>query len=802
MVLVGIVAVSHSRALAAAAVELAMQMVHDERPKVVVAAGTADGGLGTDAVEIASAIQAAETGAGVVVLVDLGSAILSAELALDLYEGDTSAVRIVPAPFVEGLLTAVVRAATGGTLDDVAGEAVRALASKVDQLGGSTIAPTLEAASPKKPDASGTATILNQLGLHVRPVAHLVATVSRFTSEVWLRRNDKVAAAKSPVALAGLAARVGDEVVIEAYGDDAQAAVDAVSALFADGFGELDAPVSEATAPAARGPQGVSAGRVVGVAKVMIPAFTQAPAESAVSPADMPAERQRLLEALEHTAVWYERQAERATPEARDILIATAAMARDPLLVERAGAKVGAFTGCAGALWQAIDELTAEFHALGGVMAERITDLADIRNRTVAHLTGMPVPGLPESASPFILVARDVAPADAARISADKCLGIVTVEGGPTSHTSILARSMGIATVVGLADALAIPDGAQVLVDGGTGEVVVWPSEEQRADARTAPAELVPLSSPGATADGARVPLLANVASAGESELAQQAAAEGVGLFRTEICFLGHTGEPSVAEQARLYESVLSPFAGRRVVVRTLDAGSDKPLDFLQLGDEENPALGLRGFRTSRHAPEVLARQLDAIAAAGRTTDADVWVMAPMISTPDEAADFAAKARAAGLEKVGVMVEVPAAAVCARDLLAHVDFVSIGSNDLTQYAMAVDRMAAGVPELQDPWNPGVLRLIGMVGEAGRELGKSVGCCGEAAADPALAPVLVGLGVTSLSMSPRALEPVRQALAVVSDEQCQAAAAAALASLDPASAREAACVALLAGEPKT
>ena len=232
----------------------------------------------------------------------------------------------------------------------------------------------------------------------------------------------------------------------------------------------------------------------------------------------------------------------------------------------------------------------------------------------------------------------------------------------------------------------------------------------------------------------------------------------------------------------------------------TLDAGSDKPMPFLTIPGEDNPALGIRGYRTTIHSPAVLARQLEAIARAAEASNAETWVMAPMISTPGEAAEFASLARSAGLGRAGVMVETPSAALQAAEILAEVDFVSIGTNDLAQYTMAADRQAVGLGALQDLWQPAVLRLLDLVGDAGRKAGKPVGVCGEAAADPEMAPVLVGLGVTSLSMSLRALEPVRRALSQVTLDECQRAARAAVAASGPEAARKAACSIFLPRRP--
>ena len=791
MALVGLVVVSHSRALAEAAVELSLQMVHGTRPEIVVAAGTPDGGFGTDATQVADAVRAADRGAGVVVLMDLGSAVLSAEFALDLVE-DANAI-LVAAPFVEGLLAATVRSATGGTREEVADEARAALGPKLTALG-------LDSSAGEEPleetgemlwvaDAETRVTLPNAAGLHARPAALLVAKAGRFDAEVRLRCHGVEGGASSPIALATLNARKGDEVWIGARGPQAADAVAALESLISNGFGEsMGAPETTVTTPA--GPQGVSPGRVVGVARLMAAPLVDPPAEARPQESQLPGEKARLETALEEVAAGYEARAASSANEAAQIMLATATLARDPELLQSAQALIDALgVGAATAMWRAANDVVARLKAAGGLLAERTTDITDIRDRVVCHLTDRPMPGLPDSGEPFVLVAHDLAPSDTASLERERCLGIVTAGGGPTSHTSVLARSMGIPAVVGFRDALAIPDGAEVLVDGTSGEVVVSPDGTQRAGARTAPSPLEPLSAPGKTRDGVSVPLLANVGSVAEAQAAARAGAEGIGLFRTEICFLDADVEPDPQQQFIIYRDALAQFAGRRVVVRTLDAGSDKPMPFLTIPGEGNPALGVRGYRTAARRPGVLARQLEAIAGASRESGAETWVMAPMISTPAEAAEFAGLARAAGLGPAGVMVEIPSAALQAEEILSEVDFVSIGTNDLAQYAMATDRQASGLGGLQDPWQPAVLRLLGMVGDAGRRAGKPVGVCGEAAADPALAAVLVGLGVTSLSMALRALEPVRRALARVTVEDCRRAAEAALASSGPTAARE-------------
>ncbi len=327
------------------------------------------------------------------------------------------------------------------------------------------------------------------------------------------------------------------------------------------------------------------------------------------------------------------------------------------------------------------------------------------------------------------------------------------------------------------------PAPSSVEPDATAAEGRVAADAEQRA-------ALAAWSGPGRTADGKPVKILANVADGESARTAGDAPVEGVGLFRTELSFLNRQGEPSVDEQVAIYGEVLRPFRDDRyVVVRTLDAGSDKPIAFATHVGEENPALGVRGLRLSFDNPGLLDRQLDAVARAAAETGTETRVMAPMVATVAEAAEFAAKVHDRGL-KAGVMVEVPSAALLAHRMLEVVDFLSIGTNDLTQYTMAADRMATDLAHLTDPWQPAVLQLIAITAEAGRQAGKPVGVCGEAAADPLLACVLVGMGVTSLSMASAAVRAVGARLATTASVACEEAAEAALAAADPAAGREA------------
>jgi phosphotransferase system enzyme I (PtsI) len=512
-------------------------------------------------------------------------------------------------------------------------------------------------------------------------------------------------------------------------------------------------------------------------------------------PADEPAQddtAERFAAAAATVAGRLQQRAGLASGAASEVLSATAALVQDRGLAALVAKHAGQGRGPATATSAAVDELVAMFTAAGGVMAERVTDLRDVRDRVVAELLGRPEPGVGVPSEPSVLLADDLAPADTAGLDPALVVGIAVRLGGPTSHTAIIARQLGIPCVVGVTD---LPQElpATALIDGGTGEVVLSPDPDAAEERVSADAERRAASAawdgPGRTADGHAVQVLANVQDASGAERAAQEPIEGFGLYRTELSFLDRPDEPTVQEQTEVYAKVLAAAGDGKVVVRTLDAGSDKPLAFADMGTEANPALGVRGLRVARRLPDLLSHQLDAVAAAADGAEAIVWVMAPMVSVPSEAEVFAAQCREHGLVP-GVMIETPSAALLADRVLEHVDFVSIGTNDLSQYTFAADRMSAELGDLTDPWQPGLLVLVEAVARAGERAGKPVGVCGEAAADPALACVLVGLGVTSLSCAAGAVRPVGARLGSVTLTQCQEAARAALAAPDPAAARAA------------
>ncbi len=805
--MVGIVVVSHSPRLAQAALDLALEMVPSNPPRVAIAAGTGDGLTGTDAVRVSEAIAEVASPDGVLVLMDLGSAVLSAEMSLEFVADPSIRVRLTSAPFVEGLLASVVTAASGASLDEVEREARGALFAKQSQLGEEPVAdaraaaPAAPASSAGRPSAD--LAIVNTDGIHARPSALIVAALANLDATLTVQNLDRpgtaAVAVTGPTALLALGASQGQTLRFSAAGPDADALLSRITALVGGGFGEslmpaatsAEAATRAATAPSevAFGPIGVSPGRVAGPVVRMAEPIAEPSRAAPLDAGLRQAEAARIDGAAAVVVAELRARAAAGDAAGREILEASAVIAADRgILDEAQRAVLGIGMTAERAVWNAFTGRVDALGVQGGRMAERASDLADARARIVAALQGRPAPGLPARTEPYILLAHDLAPADTALLDPALCLALVTEQGGPTSHTAILARSLGIPAVVAASGVWSSPGGETLLVDGTTGELV-WNPPSAEVDALAAVPALHPFTGHGATADGRGIPLLANIGSAADARSAAHANAEGIGLFRTEFCFLDRDDAPTIDEQIEAYRGVFAVFGGRKVVIRTLDAGADKPLPFITL-QEDNPALGIRGFRTSWRRPELLDDQLTAIARAAELESAEVSVMAPMISTVDEAAEFVALCRERGIQSAGVMIETPSAALLADRLLPVVDFVSLGTNDLAQYTMAADRLVGDLATLNDAWQPAVLTLIETVGAAGEATGTPVGVCGEAAADPMLATVLVGAGATSLSMSPRALAAVADRLAGVPFDLCREAARLAAGATSPREARAA------------
>lgn len=795
--MVGLVLVSHSWKLAEGAAELAREMGGPEI-KLETAGGldAPDHPVGTDAVLVVGAIERAWSEDGVVVLMDLGSAVLSAEMALEMLPDDRrEKVLLCEAPFIEGAVAAAVTAKLGASAEQVAAEARGGLAPKIAHLGGEQAAPAeAEGSFDTAHGRTIRLVVANPHGLHARPAARFVQVASGFDADV---RVVNLSAGRGPVtarslnAVATLGVGRGDEIEVLATGPEADRALDAVRALADRGFDEEIVP-EEPAAPTARpaGPAGAiagvatSPGVALGVARRFRPAALEAPDRASTDPA---AELEALEEAIAATAGDIEAQraavAGRAGAYQAAIFDAHRLFLQDEMLLDPVRAAIRDGERSAPGAWSSsIEVMASEWEALeDDYMRARAADLRSVGLQVLAHLLGVPVPG-PRLEGPGILVAPDLTPADAAGLDPALALGIATAFGGPTSHAAILARSLGIPAVVGLGEpALQVTEGTALALDGDAGLLYIEPSpdvtaeleERRRTRAEADRSARAEARAPARTLDGLTVEVAANVGSPEEIPAAVDAGCDGVGLFRTEFLFMERGQMPSEDEQEAAYRRAAEALDGRPMVVRTLDVGADKPLPYLAQPPEANPFLGVRGLRLGLERADLLETQLRAIIRVAG--DHPLRVMFPMVATLEElrAARAAVDAAAQGLGvplpeglQVGIMVEVPSAALTASALAPEADFFSVGTNDLTQYTLAADRGNERVAALSDALHPAVLRLIAATCAAAAEHGRWVGVCGELAGDQAATPVLLGLGVTELSMSAPSIPGVKRRVRAV------------------------------------
>lgn len=501
-------------------------------------------------------------------------------------------------------------------------------------------------------------------------------------------------------------------------------------------------------------------------------------------------ERENLHHAVKTISDELASRAARTSGQAQEILEASSEIAQDTALLSTAESLIDKGYGAAYAMWEASEVFSQLLIEAGGYLAERASDVGNIRDRIICVISGVDYPEIPHLGYPFVLIARDLSPADTTDLKPGQVLAIVTEEGGPTSHTAIIARTLAIPAVVackGVVEAAKKDTSGKVGVDAREGLVTFDPTVELETQLAALTASITVRRSKRAvrgpngyeTTDGISIPIYANIGRLSDIEVAINAGADGVGLLRTELLYLDRQTPPTLDEQREIYIKAFTPFAGKKVVIRTLDAGADKPMAFISFADEPNPALGVRGYRTIGINKELLTTQLQAIADAIKVTEADVWVMAPMITLPEEAENFVALAKSVGIKTAGVMIEVPSAVLLADEITSVSNFVSIGTNDLGQYLHAADRESATLAHFNDPWQPALLNAVHRVATSGRANNCPVGVCGEAASDPTLAAVLVGLGVTSLSCNVSTIEDVAIAMTNLSHLEMREAANAAL-----------------------
>jgi phosphoenolpyruvate-protein phosphotransferase len=626
-------------------------------------------------------------------------------------------------------------------------------------------------------------------GIHARPAARIAALARETRAALSIEKDGRSASARSLTGMLGLGIALGDEIAVVARGGDADAAVDALVTLLSTGLAEAPAPVARVAAVADSGPLPPGALRGVPAAPGLAVGPVQHHRNSDI---DVPREGRGI--AIEQAAFADARAALRADlieqsasqkGAAREILVAHEGLLDDPDL--HAATEAGIARGESAAYaWRSAIRAQADALRSGGNarLAERAGDLLDLERRLLAKLVGVTNDRHAYPAG-TILVADDLLPSDLIAI-ADGLAGLCIARGGPTSHVAILAASMALPTLVAVGDAaLAIPDGARVVLDASNGMILPTPDTQQLAQAEveqavTARKRADALSQAAIachTADGTRIEVFANLGAAAEAGPAVANGAEGCGLLRTEFLFLERDTAPTVAEQHHEYQAIADALEGRPLIVRLLDIGGDKPAPYLAMAAEENPALGLRGIRVGLAHTGLLEDQLRAILAVKPI--GQCRIMLPMISRVEEVRSVRLvldrlrdELGISAAIELGIMVETPAAAVTADTLAREADFLSIGTNDLTQYTLAMDRANPAVASALDGLHPAVLRLIEQTCRGGAMRGRWTGVCGSLASDPLAVPILLGLGVTELSAAPGVVPTIKARVREVSLDACR------------------------------
>jgi multiphosphoryl transfer protein len=818
---ISLVVVSHSRPLARAAVDLACQMVEEGTvPHLEIAAGLDEQTLGTDAVAVAEAVgraHAASAGEGVLVLLDLGSAVLSAEMALEMLDPDVAAdVRICAAPLVEGLVVALVAAAAGADLASVERDAGLALRAKAEHLG--VELPSVggaDARRPGLPDAVAVELpVLGEHGLHARPAARLVALVGEFApaTSVVVRNLTSGGGPVDALSVSGVAtldAQQGHVLLAEAEGPDADRVLARLTELAGRGFGDLPGPAEpladvEAQAPAVSSEPGVAGS---GLEAAIGPAvlLEEVPDPRAVLAADPATETARLAraveEALAQLAILAEQAGRNLGENEAEVFTAHATLMRDPAITQETERLIRSGASAAAAWSDAVAGAAAAFERLADAyQRERAQDVRSIGERVLRLLLGVKEP---EVLDEGVLVVDELFPALAISLDASRVRGVVTRQGGETGHGVLIATARGIPVLTGVGERADVPPGTVLAFDARSGKLAVDPGAEARAafedmvTSRQAErqAALHNAHLPALTGDRVRIRVKANVSSVAVARLGAGLGADGSGLVRTEAVFAQWRQAPSVDQQVEVYRALADVFHPHPVTIRTWDAGGDKPLAFVPAPKEANPFLGARGMRAFAADPELVLDQLQAICRVA--TERHLRVLFPMVSTATDvrtARDLLGRAaRRAGMPsppeglEVGIMVEVPAAALRVGQLAQGLDFVSIGSNDLVQYVLAAERGNPALAAWSSPLEPSVLQLIRHVADHAPK-GVQVGLCGAMAADPDLAGLLVGLGVDELSTTAAAVPMVKQRLRAGSVADFRLLADRALAAADAAEVR--------------
>ena len=856
--MIGLVLISHSYALAEGTKEMCHTMA-GEGLKVAAAGGldTPDHLTGTDPMRILAAIEEVYSDDGVILFVDMGSALLSAEFAIQMLDEERQKnVRISDAPFVEGAISAAVQAGMNAPLSLVLEELETAMLPKKEQLG--TLSPEEKSphsdSSPRDPEEEKSGQddgdqpdlclafeLRNINGLHARPAAKIAAlagTYPKLTISIVNERNHKrVQNARSLNSIALLSAGSGDRVRFEFRGEQSQEAAEALRALAAEGFSDGKAQAAIELRPGeplpsgdknaqGKSPSSSLAGSCHQQSGASLKDAKDAPSEAlqALPPVltglsasagfaagsafhferddeDQPLDElssdpsreetrfhnqlQQLREALQEDAEGSDRK---GAGDAAAIFRAQLMMLEDPLLLEAVTDRIKSQGLTAEAAWdQAMRQLEKSYEDCDSrIIRERAKDIRELRRRFFS-----PRPELSQEVSiSGILLADELSPGDVSRVGETGISGICTAYGSPSSHAAVMARSLGIPALMGLGDALfQIQDGTSLVLDASDGKLYIDPEPElakrlaikQEKEAKLDLEAAKERFQPAILRNGRQIKVFANIGSLQDAISAVEKGAEGVGLLRTEFIYLSRSEAPGEEEQLAIYRDIAKALDGRPLTIRSLDAGGDKEIPYLDLPKDQNPFLGYRAIRICLEQKELFRTQLRAVLRAA--VDYPVRLMFPMISSLSELREAKEELRLAREElkaegyplptslPVGMMIEIPSAALLAESFAAEADFFSIGTNDLTQYTLAVERGNQKVAHLYSAKHPAVLELIRKTVEGAHGQGIPVAVCGEFASDLEGTEILLGLGVDELSVNPPAIPRLKQRIRNLEIKTC-------------------------------
>jgi len=807
--MIGLVVVSHSEKLAEGVVELAKQMTLGQNVPIIPAGGLENGDIGTSFDKIMEAIKKAYSEDGVLVLMDLGSAVMTTQTCLDFLPPEMqSKVLLCNAPIVEGSIAAASAAAQGFSIEKVKEIAENVNTSKVQE--DFSEEETAFSEKAKVVDVK----LINPTGLHARPASLFVQLASKFKSEIKVQNitaGKKPADAKSimDMAVNGTGEK-GDIIRIIAEGEDAEEAIKELKELVESGFGELDSTTEKINFKFQKSDSHVhdlieekpveKTNKKSFKGTPVCPGYAVAPAwvyKREVLKTSKKKEGKfitydELLKVIEkvsaETKVIKEKLVKNGDSKVAAIFefhemilndekmkVEIKNLVSDGLSADEAFVKV---------INSWIDKLENQEFEL---MKERAKDLEDIKNRVLLILFEKEGQSI-SPAEKSILLIDELLPSETAILDKDKVIGIATAYGGTTSHAAIIARMLGIPSIVGLgAEILNIPSGTLVALDSVNGVLLVNPNEkvveefmEKNSLLKLKEKELIDKAKElSKTKDGRRIEVFANVGKIDGLEEIKKFGAEGIGLLRTEFMYVDKKKAPTEEEQFSNYSLVSKIMKEKPVVIRTLDIGGDKPLEYISLDAEDNPFLGVRAIRLYKKHPELFKTQIKAIL---RANQGNLKLMLPMISSIDEvrwAKKIIDECKTELLSKsikfnpeieIGIMIEIPSAALMSEILAKEVDFFSIGTNDLTQYTLAVDRGNKNLGYLFDSLEPSILRLIKITVDNAHKYGRLVSVCGEVASEKEAIPILIGLGVDELSMNPRMIPYAKELIRTLSYQE--------------------------------